>query len=101
MLALIDMWLWQAFPEYNNKPFGGRSIIMFGDFSQLLPVLDLPIYNDAKRDSLSNSGIAAYKQFKEVYKLEIAQHQSENSKEQQEFRNILLRLRNEESTIDD
>jgi ATP-dependent exoDNAse (exonuclease V) alpha subunit len=43
----------------------------------------------------------AYKQFKEVYKLKIAQRQSGNSKEQQEFRNILLRLRNGDSTIDD
>ncbi|PKY12911.1 hypothetical protein RhiirB3_424636 [Rhizophagus irregularis] len=25
MLTLIDMRLWQAFPEHNNEPFGGRS----------------------------------------------------------------------------
>jgi len=54
---------------------------MFGDFGQLPPVLDLPMYADNKRDSLSNSGIAAYKQFKEVYKLGIAQRQSGNSHE--------------------
>ena len=101
ILALIDMQLRQTFPEHNNEPFSSRSIIMFGDFNQLSPVLDLPMYNDAKRDSLSNSGIAAYKHFKEVYKLEIAQRQLENSKEQQEFRNILLRLHNGKSTIDD
>jgi hypothetical protein len=74
---------------------------LFGNFSQLPPVLDLPMYADTKRDLLSNSGIATYKQFKEMYKLEIAQRQSGNSKEQQNFRNILLRLRNGESTIDD
>ena len=70
MLALIDMRLWQAFPESNNEPFGGRSIILFGDFSQILPVLDLPIYANTKRDELSNSGLIAYKHFREVYKLE-------------------------------
>ena len=89
MLAIIDRQLRQAFSEYNNEPFGGRSIILFGDFGQLPPVLDLPMYADTKRGSLSNSGIVAYKQFIEVYKLEIAQRQSGNSKEQQEFRNIL------------
>ncbi|PKC52120.1 hypothetical protein RhiirA1_356170, partial [Rhizophagus irregularis] len=45
-------------------------------------------------------GLAVYKKFGEVYKLETIQRQSGNSKEQQEFRNILLRMRNRESTID-
>ena len=75
---------------------------MFDDFGQLPLVLDLPMYaNNTKRDALSNSGLAIYKQFSEVYMLDIVQCQSGNSKEKQEFRNILLKLRNGESTIDD
>ena len=101
MLALIDKRLRHAFPEHKNKPFGNRSVILFGDFGQIPPVLDLPMFAKSKRDALSNSGLAAYKHFKEAYKLNVVQRQSGNSKEQQEFRNILLRLRNGESTIDD
>ncbi len=32
ILILIDMRLWQAFSKHNNKPFGGRSVIMVGNF---------------------------------------------------------------------
>ncbi|RGB22365.1 hypothetical protein C1646_822580 [Rhizophagus diaphanus] len=59
------------------------------------------MYVSTKQDALSDSSFAAYKQFKEAYKLNVIQRQSGNSKEQQDFRNILLRMRNEKSTIDD
>ncbi len=101
MLSLIDIRLRQAFPEHNNEPFGGRSIILFGDFGQLPPVLDLPMYASNQSDTLSNDGFAAYKQFREVYKLDTIQRQSGESKQQQQFRDILLRLRDGESTITD
>ena len=102
MLGLIDMRLRQAFPEKNNEPFGGRSIIMFGDFGQLPPVLDFPMYtNNVSRDTSSNNGIAAYKQFREVYKLDIVQRQSRESEEQRNFRDLLLRLREGDNTLDD
>ena len=48
MLALIDMRLRQAFPESNNELFSSRSIILFGDFGQILPVFDLPMYANTK-----------------------------------------------------
>src|SRR6266498_2572420 len=100
MLGIIDMRLRQAFPENKNEPFGGRSIILFGDFGQLPPVLDLPMYtNNASHDESSNNGLVAYKQFKEVYELEQVLRQS--GTKQQEFRDILLRLRDGDSSIDD
>lgn len=74
---------------------------MFGDFGQLPPVLDLPLYTSVLRDPLSNNGHAAYTLFREVYRLDVVQRQSGNSEEQEGFRNILLRLRNGESTLDD
>ena len=62
MLALIDMRLRQAFPEKANESFEGRSIIFFGDFRQLPPELDLPMYtNNVSQDTNSNKGIGTYK----------------------------------------
>ena len=64
MLRLIDTRLRQAFPNHKNEPFGGRSIIMFGDFGQLSPVLDLPMYTtNVSHDIISKDGIASYKYF--------------------------------------
>ena len=62
MLALIDMRLRQTFPEKANESFRGRSIIFFGNFGQLPPVLDLPMYtNNVSQDTNSNKGIGMYK----------------------------------------
>src|SRR5205823_11240396 len=102
MLGLIDMRLRQAFSEKKNEPFGGRSIILFGDFGQLPPVLDVPMYStNISQDVVSNNGMAPYQQFLEVYKLDMIQRQSGESAGQREFRDILLRLRNGESSLND
>ncbi|GBC15565.1 ATP-dependent DNA helicase PIF1 [Rhizophagus irregularis DAOM 181602=DAOM 197198] len=101
MLALIDMRLRQAFPQKQNKVFGGRSIILVGDFGQLPPVRDEPMYSKISRDTLSNEGIKTYRQFREVYKLDVIQRQSGDSDVQRKFRAILLRMRDGESTLDD
>ncbi len=62
MLGLIDLRLRQAFLDQLNEPFGGQSILMFGNFGQLLPVLNLPIFsNDTSHNINSNNGIVAYK----------------------------------------
>src|ERR1700722_12200396 len=75
---------------------------MFGDFRQLPPVLDLPMYaNNILHNTISNDGIAVYKQIREVYKLDIVQRQSGDSEEQREFRDILLRMREGNSSISD
>ena len=102
MLAQIDMQLRQGFPENKNIPFSGRSIILFGDFGQLPPVLDLPMYTtNISRNETSNNGIALYKNFSEACKLDIIQRQSGDSEEQKTFRNLLLRLRDGECHTND
>ena len=52
-------------------------------------------------ESLSNDGITAYRQFREVHKLDIIQRQAEDSDDQRNFRSILLQLRDSKSTLDD
>ena len=82
MLSLIDIRLHAAFPEHKNQPFGGRSVILIGDFGQLPPVIDVPMYAQGlARDPLSNDGIVGYSQFREVYRLGIVQRQSGDSEE--------------------
>ncbi len=71
ILDLVDIWLQQAFLKHNNKLFNGKSIILFGDFDQLSPILDLSMFTDTKQDLLFDSSLIAYKQFKEMYKLNI------------------------------
>ena len=101
MLGTIDKRLRQAFPEHNNETFGGRSVILFGDFGQLPPVLDVPMYSSEKGGTLSNDGIAVYREFREVYKLEAIERQSGNSSEQQIFWEILLCAHNGKNTLAD
>src|SRR6266498_2828693 len=74
---------------------------MFGDFGQLPPVLDLLMYASSHGGLLSNDGYAVYQQFREAYRFDVIEHQSENSEEQQNFREILSQLRNGESTLTD
>ena len=47
MLTQIDACLHQAFPLQCTIPFGGFSRIILGDFGQLPPVKDIPMYEDS------------------------------------------------------
>ena len=79
MITLIDIKLRQVFPE-KNEAFGERSVILF---RQLPSVLDLPKYTtNISHDTRSNDGIAAYKEFREVYKPDVIERQSDESEEQ-------------------
>ena len=102
ILGLIDLRLRQAFPGQKDVPFGGRSVILVGDFGQLPPVCDIPMYVQTSRaDPVSNNGRVIYAAFREVYKLEVIQRQAGDSEDQQAFRDLLLRLRNGLSTVND
>ena len=55
-MGMIDSRLCQVFPVRSSQPFGGTSLILVGDFGQLSPVCDTPLYMAAAKGVLSNKG---------------------------------------------
>ena len=49
----IDKCLCQVFPRHADQLFLGCSCLLFGDFGQLPPVMDLPLYTTVSRSALS------------------------------------------------
>ena len=86
---------------YNDKVFGGKSLILTGDPGQLPPVGDKPLYYAKPSRAFGEQGLQAYQLFDKVVKLTVNQQVQGMTSEQVSFRELLLRLRKGESTIDD
>ena len=97
MMAWVDKRLRQA-TTHLDIPFGGISVILIGDFAQLPPVGDCPLFAPDKPGS---HGHTMYNLFTKVVILDQVIRQSGANRESQQFRQILLRLRNGQSTEDD
>ena len=100
-LGQVDRRLRQAFPHHRQEVFGGCSCLLFGDFGQLPPVMDLPLYTTDSRSELSDQGRAAYQTFKRAVVLDQIMRQSGQDPQQVQFREILLRLRDARVTVAD
>ncbi|CAB5193827.1 unnamed protein product [Rhizophagus irregularis] len=69
--------------------------------SRQLKQLQERLQKNTSVDGNSNKGIAAYKHIREVFKLDVILRQTGNSNEQKEFCDILLRMCDGESSLDD
>lgn len=52
----VDRRLRQVFPHCAQEVLGGCSCLLFGDFGQIPPVMDLPLYTTDSRSELSDQG---------------------------------------------
>ena len=90
IMGQVDRRLRQAFPNRAQQVFGGCSCLLFGDFGQLPPVMDLPLYTTDSRTELSDQGRAAYQTFQQAVVLDQVMCQAGQDPEQVLFRDILL-----------
>ena len=88
LLTCIDACLREAFPSQCTIPFNGCSIIFLGDFGQLPPVKDIPMY------TISSRGNSLWKTFNTFVTVSTIFLEQGNSPSQISFRQLLLNLRN-------
>ena len=101
MFGQVDRRLRQVFPERSEELFGGRSCLLTGDWGQLPPVMDLPLFTTVYRTELSDLGSIGYHLFDRAVVLDRVMRQAGQDAGQERFRNLLLRLRNAELTVED
>ena len=97
-LGQVDNRLRQAFPHHAQEVFGRCSCLLFGDFGQLPPVRDLPLYTTESSTDLRDQGRAAYQSFHQAVVLDQVMRQSGQDPHQVKFRDILLWLRDAKVT---
>ena len=86
---------------FHDNLLGSKSVILCGSPAQLPPLADKPLFHPITTNSTGEQGYLTYKMFDKVLKLDVNQRAQGDNSEQIQFRELLLRLRKGESTIDD
>ncbi len=100
MLSSLDNRL-RAGTGKQDIPFGGMSVILMGDFGQLPPVGDKPMYVTGNGSVVSDHGHSLYLMFDSVIILEQVMRQAGEDTETIAFRGLLMRMRNGKVTEED
>ncbi|XP_044721877.1 ATP-dependent DNA helicase PIF1 [Hirsutella rhossiliensis] len=92
LFAVLRQQALRAFPQRNLEFFGGVSVLLVGDFFQLPPVRQKPLYSTSTGlSSLERRGQVAYRLFDRTVFLTTAQRQAGD--DQAQFRQALQELR--------
>ena len=100
----MDRRLCQAYSQNADEILGGMSAIFFGDFAQLPPVGDSPMYSDqrsAYHTALHEEGCRVFESFDQSVTLKTVFCQTGQNAEQVKFREALLRLHTYSTTPED
>ena len=85
----------------TTLPFGGISIIIVGDIAQLPPITDQVLYHNKPKSDVAVEGYCMYRKFDTVVKLQVNERARGNDREQENFRQLQMQLRNGDSTLED
>src|SRR5579859_2897251 len=101
MFSKVDSRFRDGFPDRRNDFFGGCSMLMFGDFGQLPPVGDTPLFDLRQRDGNSddvlesNNGRDVYLSLTENITLNRMMRQRGDDIDTQRLREVLQHMRDE------
>ena len=94
-MGRVDQRLRQIYPSNATEILGGMPALIFGDFAQLPPVGDTPLYSDkssSAHTTLSQEGCMVFEHFTQSVTLDTVYRQAGNDQDQVAFRDALMRL---------